>query len=544
MLILAIVASFISCDSNSSKSETSEIEESTTAGEIKPSDEPTPTDGTTYAEQNIALEETSSHEHISSEWMIDKTATCKEQGSRYKECTACKTVLETEAIEKLTMHTPAAAVRENFVNSDCEHEGSYSMVVYCSLCEAKLSSETHTVEKQKHQFSQKNTDSHYLKTSATYTSSAIYYYSCSCGERGTDTFSYGSPLMQTIPISEAEFKRIIDLSDLRDFTLNATVSRQFVYYDVAKNLYTIQTITENSVSYVNASRYLYESEDRYTFASPSISPYTERTSFTSGTESKCPPFEYSKGDYLGPNNICDYLSYSNLSYDVKTGIYTAIPTTTAIKNYQTMWYVEKIEFTVKNGKIETYRMTTYRNGTLPGTGDCTFTFSFDFKFSNIGTTKVPGYVYNESQSLADSEIKKLINKTGENFTLTSTISSSAGTFVSVDRFNGQCMYSVSQHTNADGEYSHDVDCFASVDFSLLSSFLRSLDATKIKLNTGSDNEYTYSEELKCNGETFINIRLITENGRIKSLSYETKNTRISYQYVFENLGSTTVNCPF
>ena len=89
-------------------------------------------------------------EHTPSEWIIDTEATCKAAGSKHKKCTKCEEVLETEEIEKLTTHTPAEAVRENFVDSDCKTEGSYNSVVYCSVCEAKISSEAKVVEKKEH----------------------------------------------------------------------------------------------------------------------------------------------------------------------------------------------------------------------------------------------------------------------------------------------------------------------------------------------------------------------------------------------------------
>ena len=132
-------------------------------------------------------------DHTPSGWIEDTPATCKTEGTKHKECTECEEVLETGTIEKLTTHTPAEAVKENFVDSDCETEGSYNSVVYCSVCEAKLSSEAKTVEKKQHIFDQTNTDSRYLKAEATCTASARYYYSCSCGERGTADFTYGEP---------------------------------------------------------------------------------------------------------------------------------------------------------------------------------------------------------------------------------------------------------------------------------------------------------------------------------------------------------------
>ena len=44
--------------------------------------------------------------HTSSDWIIDKAATVDAEGSRHKECTVCKTVLEKEAIAKLPKPDP------------------------------------------------------------------------------------------------------------------------------------------------------------------------------------------------------------------------------------------------------------------------------------------------------------------------------------------------------------------------------------------------------------------------------------------------------
>lgn len=48
-------------------------------------------------------------------------------------------------------HTPKEPVKENEVAATCEADGSYDSVVYCSICNAKISSETKTIEKLGHQ---------------------------------------------------------------------------------------------------------------------------------------------------------------------------------------------------------------------------------------------------------------------------------------------------------------------------------------------------------------------------------------------------------
>jgi len=90
-------------------------------------------------------------------------------------------------------HTPAAAVQENYVDSTCTQTGSYDEVVYCSACHEEISRTQKTVDKKAHDFNRKATASTYLKDEATCTGSAVYFYSCACGEKGTTTFTAGEP---------------------------------------------------------------------------------------------------------------------------------------------------------------------------------------------------------------------------------------------------------------------------------------------------------------------------------------------------------------
>ena len=90
-------------------------------------------------------------------------------------------------------HTPADAEQENYVDSTCTQTGSYDEVVYCSACEEEISRTPKTVDKKAHDFNQKAIASTYLKDEATCTESAVYFYSCACGAKGTTTFTAGEP---------------------------------------------------------------------------------------------------------------------------------------------------------------------------------------------------------------------------------------------------------------------------------------------------------------------------------------------------------------
>ena len=59
-----------------------------------------------------------------------------------------------------------------------------SVAIFASGCQKK-----HT-----HTFTEQTVKDDYLSTAADCTNKAKYYYSCSCGEKGTKTFEFGEPL--------------------------------------------------------------------------------------------------------------------------------------------------------------------------------------------------------------------------------------------------------------------------------------------------------------------------------------------------------------
>ena len=69
------------------------------------------------------------------------------------------------------------------------HTTAGTMVYTCTVCGAQKSETVSPTTE--HVFDQMNTDAKYLKSEATCTAPAEYYYSCICGEKGTETFAYG-----------------------------------------------------------------------------------------------------------------------------------------------------------------------------------------------------------------------------------------------------------------------------------------------------------------------------------------------------------------
>lgn len=74
----------------------------------------------------------------------------------------------------------------------------------CEHCGANGTATFEYGEKLAHTFDKQNTDAKHLKSKATCTAKAVYYYSCVCGENGTETFEYGEPGTHTYTETVAE----------------------------------------------------------------------------------------------------------------------------------------------------------------------------------------------------------------------------------------------------------------------------------------------------------------------------------------------------
>ena len=95
------------------------------------------------------------------EWSTDET-------NHWHECSVCGDKKDEAA------HVPGAAATETTPQT-------------CTICGYVIKAALgHT-----HNFNQKNTSETYLKSAATCTKKAVYYYSCTCGEKGTETFESG-----------------------------------------------------------------------------------------------------------------------------------------------------------------------------------------------------------------------------------------------------------------------------------------------------------------------------------------------------------------
>lgn len=128
--------------------------------------------GTTYNVTGdvtlYAIWEDKPHTHTySTTWSTDET-------NHWHECSVCGDKKDVAA------HTPGAAATETTPQT-------------CTTCGYVIKEAIGHV----HSYTEKNTDAKYLKSAATCTAKAVYYYSCSCGEKGTATFESGETLAHT-----------------------------------------------------------------------------------------------------------------------------------------------------------------------------------------------------------------------------------------------------------------------------------------------------------------------------------------------------------
>ena len=114
-------------------------------------------------------------------------ATCTEAATYYYSCKCGEKGTETFTSGNALGHSFTNYVSDN--NATCTQDGTKT--AKCDRCD-----ETDTVKdidsKLHHSYTEQIVSDEYLAAPATCTKKATYYYSCVCGEKGTETFEYGS----------------------------------------------------------------------------------------------------------------------------------------------------------------------------------------------------------------------------------------------------------------------------------------------------------------------------------------------------------------
>lgn len=110
-----------------------------------------------------------------------KAATCTADGNiEYWTCSDCHKMFSDSACKNVVTSVKTDKLGHNYVDKS---DGSQHWQ-QCTRCNDKKDIANHS-------FDQQNTASKYLKSEATCKSPAVYYYSCACGAKGTQTFTYG-----------------------------------------------------------------------------------------------------------------------------------------------------------------------------------------------------------------------------------------------------------------------------------------------------------------------------------------------------------------
>ena len=113
-----------------------------------------------------------------------KSGWIKDENNHWKICTVCNAVIEDK-----TAHAFGNWVIDE--NATEATEGSRQRE--CIIC-GRINRETIPALGHTHSFDREVTEHEYLKSAATCTVSAVYYKSCNCGEKGTETFTSGNAL--------------------------------------------------------------------------------------------------------------------------------------------------------------------------------------------------------------------------------------------------------------------------------------------------------------------------------------------------------------
>ena len=204
----------------------------------------------------------SNTEYANHSWnngQVTQTATCVTDGITTYNCEVCGGS-KTEAIAKSNDHLWDSGKVTQAATCTAEGITTYT----CNVCKNQ---KIEPLAKTAHDFSQKVESSKYLKSNASFYSGTTYYYSCSCGEKGTKTFSLNdrkewisaNQLKQSYGYGSAWMGEYIWIGKT-DYSTNTVYNYQ-IYGSPASRLETGVVYSGNCNG--NAVRFKYESSSIY-----------------------------------------------------------------------------------------------------------------------------------------------------------------------------------------------------------------------------------------------------------------------------------------
>ena len=128
------------------------------------------------------------HTHAFGAWKTTKEASCVEDGIEVRACSCGE--IEAQAIPAPGHFFGGWIVVKDPTDTE---DGTKVRICACGEQETEAIPATQPdTPPHTHTFDQKIATSAYLKSAASCTEAAVYYYSCTCGEKGSSTFAYGS----------------------------------------------------------------------------------------------------------------------------------------------------------------------------------------------------------------------------------------------------------------------------------------------------------------------------------------------------------------
>ena len=319
--------------------------------------------------------------HANKTPVTGKPATCTEGGwSDYEVCNDCNTVIGKNTIPA-SGHTEGEAVEENRVEATCTKDGSYDLVVRCTVCKAELSRETKTIDKLGHIYGEwkPNGDGTHTKTctkdcgeeGATVTEDCSYVdgVCTECDYKALDMVAYNDAV--------AEYNSIIGADDYAEkYTGASRTAYQAAVTDAKKDSFATQEeVDAAAAAILSAKTKLVYAQPEIKFVevdANGIENVIETKNYTYGT-----PVEFTKD----ADNIAKWIVKTQ-NGKVETKVATSQTTYTMIATEPATVYVHlteektealeysKVSFISKNGAVSSVQYvakgTTIETIDVPG----------------------------------------------------------------------------------------------------------------------------------------------------------------------------------
>ncbi len=241
----------------------------------------------------------------------------------------------------------------------CEAKAVY---YYSCECGDKGTQAFESGELLAHEYTVKNTDSKYLKATATEDTAAIYYYSCECGKKGSTTFTDGTAL-------ESDHAHVYDQKSATKEYLKskATCQKKALYY------YSCECGRKGSATFESGTlaQHIYTASVKS--ASCSTDGYTEHVCACgdsykdSYTSAKGHDFQECRKMTLGTNHnatVCTRCQLEVVAYGNADGTWTTQPKSV-------MYYVTGEPFICSSGGLDytNHHIVIYGSGAMPDFSD-------------------------------------------------------------------------------------------------------------------------------------------------------------------------------